>query len=159
MPDNVDLFPGCNFLKLSFELSFCSSISAESKCSLGAAKVSLTEPEEGAELATGCGCLWQAVSFSLLMSHSPGGFIFPNAFAIYNYACNSYPPLKESVALPEHAQEELCHRAGGGRWSAHIHHGHRRTSAHLLAQLRRALRHCLRATHYCCSQTDLLTED
>lgn len=127
MPDNVDLFPGCNFLKLSFELSFCSSISAESKCSLGAAKVSLTEPEEGTELATGYGCLWQAMSFSLLMSHSPGESIFSNAFAIYNYACNSYPPLKESVALPEHAQEELCHRPGGGRWSAHIHHGHKRT--------------------------------
>lgn len=127
MPDNVDLSPGYNFLTLSLELSFCSWISAESTCSLGAAKVSLTEPEERIELATGCGCLWQAVSFSLFMSRSPGDFIFPNAFAIYNYGCNSYPPLQESVAVPEHAQEELCHRPGGGRWSARVHRGHRRT--------------------------------
>lgn len=63
MPDNVDLSPGYNFLTLSLELSFCSWISAESTCSLGAAKVSLTEPEERIELATGCGCLWKLCPF------------------------------------------------------------------------------------------------
>lgn len=142
MPGNVDLLPGYSFLTLSFELGFnwaAGWISAESKCSLGAAKVSLTESEERTELATGCGCLWQAVSFSLFMSHSPGDFIFPNVFTIYNYGCNSYPPLQESMALPEHAQEDLCHRQG---WEMICPYPPRpqenmRVSAHLLAQMRR----------------------
>lgn len=126
MPDNVDLFPGYSFLTLFFELRFCSWISAESKCSLGAAKISLTESEKRTELATGCGCLDKLCPFPCSwVTHQETLSFLMCLLSIIMVATVIHPYRKARPCL--NMPRRSCVTGRRGRWSAHIHHGHRRT--------------------------------